>query len=292
MTCQHCQTWNLDDDHRCSRCGRRLKSTSSRISPERYPIAATATARAYDMVPDPAPQTAVDIHPPLSQAGQQPLFSLTPVSRVIPFDSLTSPATRESIRARAAEIARPAPLRTGKVEVSPRNTRSESGKGRSRGEQQRLDFFGQSEVLTQPQSTIICDAPVAPNILRMEAALVDGLLMAVGCLVAAATFRFLAGPIALDKHALPFVSVVLVTIPFLYKLLWAFTGSDSVGMRVAGLRLVDFDGNPPSRERRYQRMFGSIISLMAAGMGLIWAIVDEDALTWHDHMSSTFPTIL
>jgi uncharacterized RDD family membrane protein YckC len=62
-------------------------------------------------------------------------------------------------------------------------------------------------------------------------------------------------------------------------------------MQMAGLRLVDFDGNPPSQERRYQRVFGSVISLLAAGIGLVWALVDEDSLTWHDHMSNTFPTI-
>jgi uncharacterized RDD family membrane protein YckC len=80
-------------------------------------------------------------------------------------------------------------------------------------------------------------------------------------------------------------------VPVLYKLLWTVAGRDTVGMSVAGVRLVDFDGNPPSRERRYQRLLGSFISALAGGIGLIWALVDEDRLTWHDHMSSTFPTI-
>jgi uncharacterized RDD family membrane protein YckC len=62
-------------------------------------------------------------------------------------------------------------------------------------------------------------------------------------------------------------------------------------MRKAGLQLVDFDGNPPSQARRYLRLFGSILSFLAAGIGLIWSLVDEDRLTWHDHISSTFPTI-
>jgi hypothetical protein len=31
--------------------------------------------------------------------------------------------------------------------------------------------------------------------------------------------------------------------------------------------------------------------LLAAGTGLIWALVDEDSLTWHDHISGTFPTL-
>jgi uncharacterized RDD family membrane protein YckC len=62
-------------------------------------------------------------------------------------------------------------------------------------------------------------------------------------------------------------------------------------MQRVGVRLVDFDGNPPSQKRRYQRLFGSILSFLAAGVGLIWALVDEDSLTWHDHISATFPTI-
>jgi uncharacterized RDD family membrane protein YckC len=80
-------------------------------------------------------------------------------------------------------------------------------------------------------------------------------------------------------------------VPVLYKLVWTVAGRDSIGMSFAGLRLVDFDGNPPSSERRYQRMFGSFLSLLAAGTGLIWALVDEDSLTWHDHISGTFPTL-
>ena len=43
--------------------------------------------------------------------------------------------------------------------------------------------------------------------------------------------------------------------------------------------------------RRYQRLLGSMISVLAGGMGLIWVFLDQDCLTWHDHISSTFPTI-
>src|SRR3954451_17235700 len=78
MTCQHCQTWILDDDHRCRRCGRRIRNTPSRISPTTYPIAATATAPAYDFPPEEveasAPGSAANVHPE-PRPGQQPLFS-------------------------------------------------------------------------------------------------------------------------------------------------------------------------------------------------------------------------
>lgn len=291
MTCQHCQTWILDGDHRCRRCGRRVRSTPSRISPETYPIAATATARDYDY--DIQPQATVGrptAHAPqrAPETGQQPLFS-TPAfdPRVISFDSLTSPAEREAIRERGASLVRPAPVKSGKVEV--RRVRSRNPRS---ADQRRLDFFGQEEVLVQPQSNIICDAPVAPAGLRIHAAAIDTLLMIAGCAFGAVMFSYEGGRVSFDKHAAPWFAVAIVTVLLLYKLLWTFAGADTLGMRCAGLRLVDFDGNPPSQERRYQRLLGGVISFLAAGIGLIWSLVDEDGLTWHDHISSTFPTIV
>ncbi len=266
----------------------------SRISPETFPIAATATAPAYDYEPAPEPR--------VWEAGQAQLFpSEAAKPRVVPFDSLTSPAERESIRARAeahrpfdarrgrsetTEITRPAPVKTARVEVrhaKPRKTKSL--------DQRTLDFQGQQEVLSPPQSNIICDAPVAPAALRVEAAFLDGLLIALGYALAGGLFLYLGGHISADRHSAPFLLMALVTLPLVYKLLWTAAGHDSIGMQKAGIRLVDFDGNPPSQRRRFQRLAGSILSLLAAGVGLIWALLDQDGLTWHDHISSTFPTI-
>lgn len=290
MTCQHCQTWVLDDDHRCRRCGRRVRSTPSRISPNTYPIAATATAPAYDLDINDEPVTAREQAPVTGtdpRTEQQPLFSSPVIApRVISFDSLTTPAEKEAIRARAADLSRPAPLKTAKVELRharPRRSRS--------ADQRRLDFLGEEEVLVQPQSNIICDAPVAPPSLRMQAAFIDAAWMAAGCVFGIVLFLWEGGQLSFDKHVLPFFALAIITIPFFYKLLWAFAGRDTAGMRSAGLRLVDFDGNPPSQSRRYQRLFGSILSLLAAGIGLVWSLFDEDNLTWHDHISGTFPTI-
>ena len=289
MTCQHCQTWILDDDHRCRRCGRRVRSTPARISPNTYPIAAAATAPAYEYHSATAVAAETQaVEPAATPAGQQALFN-TPAfdPRIIPFDSLTTQAERESIRARAAEIARPAPLKTERVEaprVRARKTLSP--------DQRRLDFAGPEQALPLPQSSIICDAPVAPVALRMQAATVDGLLMALGCTFGVALFELLGGQLFLDKHAAPFFILAVLTVPLFYKLLWTMTGRDSMGMRKAGLQLVDFDGNRPSQARRYQRLCGTLLSFLAAGIGMVWALVDEDGLTWHDHISGTFPTIV
>lgn len=288
MTCQHCQTWILDGEHRCSRCGRRVRSTPPRVSPAKYPIAATATARAYDFQTEVDEAEEVEAEKKLPEAGQQPLFpNPSAEPRVIPFDSLTTPAERESIRARAAEVLRPEPVKTGKVEVRPARRR----KPRS-SHQGQLEFLGPEHGQHRPQSSIICDAPVAPAALRIRAALIDAGAMALGCAFGMGLFAYEGGPFTLDKHLLPFFALAFITVPVLYKLLWTLVGRDTIGMQHAGIQLVDFDGNPPSLERRYQRLLGSSISLLAAGMGMIWAMVDEDGLTWHDHMSSTFPTLL
>ncbi len=275
MNCEYCQTWILDDDHRCSRCGRRVRSVRGT-----YPVSKDATARVHEL--DALAQPSKAAPPEAGKAGQQALFQNPNPSRLVAFESLTSPEERESIRARAAS------QEMGKrAKVEARRARPARG---SAG-QQRLDFFGQEEILTPPQSNIICDAPVAPIALRVEAALIDGLITLLPALAGLALFLYEGGHLSFNKHVLPFWMAAFLTVPVLYKLLWTIAGRDSIGMSFAGLRLVDFDGHPPSSERRYQRMFGSFLSVLAAGTGLIWALVDEDALTWHDHISGTFPTL-
>ncbi len=285
MTCQHCQTWILDGDHRCQRCGRRVRSTPSRISPATYPIAAAATARAYAFDPDSQAEAAVPVGDASvsAHAGQQSLFA-TPSNdaRVISLSSFMSPADRDAILVRAAE--RPAPLKTARVE-SKRARAKRSGLP----DQHSLEFQSLAENLTQPR-TQICDAPVASPAIRVEAALIDTLFIAAGCGIGAALFLYVGGNLKVDKHMLLFAIAALLTVPLLYKLLWAFAGQDTIGTQWAGLELVDFDGRRPSRGRRFQRVLGSILSLLAAGIGMIWALVDEDKLTWHDHISETFPT--
>jgi uncharacterized RDD family membrane protein YckC len=268
-----------------------MRNTPSRISPETYPIAATATAPAYDYGVE---SSAVNREQGHDNGGtvavaQQALFA-APVTdaRVIPFDALTSATQRDRIRARAAEIPRPAPLKAERIEA-PRGRAKAVAKSRPT-EQRHLDFLGQQPA--HPESNIICDAPIAPPGLRVRAALVDAILMATGCAVAASLFKLFGGPDSIDRHIAPFLLLAVATVPFAYKLLWAFAGRDTVGMRTAGLQLVDFDGNPPSQARRYQRLLGTLLSFLAVGLGLIWVLVDEDGLTWHDHISSTFPTIV
>ena len=288
MTCQACQTWNSEEDHRCRRCGRRLRATPTRLPRDSYPIAATALAYQPEPVAESSSfaETSLSGHEVLPETGgQQILFTTPQEPRVIPFDQLTSATERESIRARIAQ-SRPAPVKTGKVEVSPRRNK----KAKSGERQQNLDFLNAHDVIATPASPIQCAAPVAPPGLRFHAAVLDGAMVLLGSAAFLGVFRLVTGTIPLDRHALIAYAAGVLAVALTYKLVWCFADSDTFGMSATGLRLVDLDGNPAPRKRRFWRSGSSFLSLGAVGLGLIWTFADADSLAWHDHISGTFPT--
>ena len=227
------------------------------------------------------------VNPVAETTPQRTLFANPNPSRLVSFETFASPAERESIRARANEINRPEPLKQGKVEIKHAKPRRKVS-----SDQQMLDFFGSEEVVSPPQSHIICNAPVAPCSLRIQASVIDGLIMLAGMALIFTGLVYVGGDHFLDKRSIGFLLAALITVPLFYKGMWAYAGLDSYGTTAAGLRLVDFDGNPPTKLQRYQRLIGSVVSTLACTIGLLWALVDADCLTWHDHISGTFPTFI
>ena len=306
MTCQFCQTWNTDEEHRCRRCGRRLNSASARISPGTYPIAATARAQVFDTATAPALNRAQPSEtlpesepgrraPEHVQSGQPLLFDAPTDSRVVSVDSMRSPIEREAIRARAAEAIRPAPPRVQRAEVSRqerRTTAPRSSKPRGGNEsQQRFEFTHQQAARTTPHPNIVCEAPIAPVGMRLHAIAIDGLIIALGWIAALAPFLYFGGLPALDKTTALWFAALFAAVSISYRLIWILSGQDSIGMQVARIRLVDFYGNRPRQTARYHRLIGTLISVLPAGLGLLWTFVDEDGLMWQDHISNTFPSL-
>ena len=206
-------------------------------------------------------------------------------SKVIPIPTLTPLHPYHRDTARSAQ-RRPAPRSS--AQTRPQHRRSDFQQSHI---QQSLGFHeAPAEVRVQPGETIDCDAPVAAPTHRLVAAAVDGSLILVGVGVFLAIFFLSGGQVALDRQALSFLLGVTAVIALFYRALWCLADGDSPGMRFAGLRLVDFDGRRPDREQRGIRQVASLLSLLSAGLGLVWALVDEENLTWHDHISKTFPT--
>ncbi len=105
------------------------------------------------------------------------------------------------------------------------------------------------------------------------------------------TFHLMGGMFHLNRQTIPFFVGVFGTLALFYSLLWIWSGRDTLGMRWTKLRLIDFDGHPASRRDRLLRLLGACVSASAGGAGLLWALMDEEKLTWHDHISKTFPTL-
>ena len=81
-----------------------------------------------------------------------------------------------------------------------------------------------------------------------------------------------------------------VLIGLLYHTIFLAVRGETPGMGFAGLQLVDFDGRRTTDEQLHMRIIGAFLSVLPAGLGLFWALVDEESLTWQDRISHTFPT--
>ncbi len=60
------------------------------------------------------------------------------------------------------------------------------------------------------------------------------------------------------------------------------------GMKYAGIGLCTLDGLTPSRAQRCRRLMALLLSVLPLGLGLVWALFDDDHLTWHDRLSRTY----
>jgi uncharacterized RDD family membrane protein YckC len=180
--------------------------------------------------------------------------------------------------------------RTRPANPRPANARTVR---RSLDTQQSLDFYADNPpqtLGTEVHAVIYCDAPVALPAHRMIAAAFDASMVLIAVGVFLGIFFLSGGMLELSKQNAPFLIAVAALMALFYRFLWVLGNGESPGMRFAGLRLVNFDGRAPDRDQRAFRQISSVLSLLSAGLGLVWALVDEESLTWHDHISKTFPT--
>jgi uncharacterized RDD family membrane protein YckC len=131
--------------------------------------------------------------------------------------------------------------------------------------------------------------PVAELRERSRALLID--LLCVGLAFAAflGIFLMLGGRLSFGK---PEATIFAATLFFFYGAYFAlFTalGGATPGMYFRGLSAVNFDGTPAAPRALAWRSFGYLVS-GATVIGFLWALWDEDHLTWHDRISQTYLT--
>ena len=129
---------------------------------------------------------------------------------------------------------------------------------------------------------------LAPLSRRALAALVDGALIfgtfLVAGLVAAANIDQPYVPRLLEFGAL----AGLLLDRALYQALFFTFAEATPGMKYAGISLCTFDGQVPNRVQMQGRVGALLLSVLPLGVGLAWALFDEDHLTWHDRLSGTY----
>jgi uncharacterized RDD family membrane protein YckC len=139
------------------------------------------------------------------------------------------------------------------------------------------------------EAAIYCDWQAASLAHRTLATVLDLSMIAIGMGVFLMVFYFGGGELTFNRITIPLYFAAPVAIALLYELLWSLAGGETPGMKWTELRLLDFDGHAPNPKQRVFRVAGTFLSLLAGGMGILWAIFDEENLTWHDHISKTFP---
>ncbi len=136
-----------------------------------------------------------------------------------------------------------------------------------------------------PQAPAIELASVSRRIL---AGVVDGTLVA-GALVAAAALAANNASGLPGLHAIEIGSLAALLIAgAAYKVLFFTLARATPGMKYARLALCTFDGGIPTRAQRWARLAALLLSILPVGLGFLWAIFDEQHLTWHDRISRTY----
>lgn len=148
------------------------------------------------------------------------------------------------------------------------------------------------EMLPEPWEQLLPECaglyPVASLAERRRAALIDAACLAFAYGGFLALFGSLGGHFALSKLN---AAVYFFTFAFVYLQyfgLFTIFGGTTPGMMIGGLQVATFSGEEPGLRHLLFRAAGYLLSAGTLFLGFLWALWDEDALTWHDRISRTY----
>jgi uncharacterized RDD family membrane protein YckC len=95
------------------------------------------------------------------------------------------------------------------------------------------------------------------------------------------------GPGVLDFPSILNFFALLLLIYFLYSFFFLVISGCTIGMMAAGLHVVNKRGANPGVFQILVRCFGYLISILFAGIGLIWAFLDSEGQCLHDRLTNT-----
>jgi uncharacterized RDD family membrane protein YckC len=138
------------------------------------------------------------------------------------------------------------------------------------------------------------DLPLQPAQIsrRVCSALIDCVLVSAALAIVAAVIHKFHPELMLTKPVLLATAGVAVAFWGIYQYLFVMYCGETVGMRMMKIRLSTFTGKVPHWRQRRSRVVNLYFSTASLLMGLLWALVDVDALCWHDRISQTYLTAI
>jgi len=100
-------------------------------------------------------------------------------------------------------------------------------------------------------------------------------------------FSSLGGQFTLSKLNAAVYTTTFAIVYLQYFALFTIFGGTTPGMMMRGLQVVSFSGEPPTPRQMLLRSAGYMLSAGTFFLGFLWAMWDEDELTWHDRLSRT-----
>jgi len=145
----------------------------------------------------------------------------------------------------------------------------------------------QAQVTEDERKSLTGLHPVASMDDRRLAAMIDFccLLFAYGGFLM--LFGSLGGQFTLSKLTAAVYATTFAIVYLQYFALFTIFGGTTPGMMMRGLQVISFSGEPPTPRQMFLRSAGYILSAGTFFLGFLWAMWDEDELTWHDRLSRT-----
>lgn len=141
----------------------------------------------------------------------------------------------------------------------------------------------------EPAAVDELDLPlcVAPMGQRFLAGCADALIVMIASFVfLGIVLRHVPAPDGRLGYAL--VALLPVTLWSIYEYLFLVHCATTPGMQLAGLSLASFGAEIIRRRTRRARALACMLSTFPLALGLIWALLDDDTLCWHDRISRTY----
>ena len=268
MRCPKCAYISFDTGERCRNCG------------YDFSLADEATASLDPPVRDTAEGPLVDLVLPQKSTGDTgridlPLFGDQASSDVAPLVQPTpAPRAPLSVRRRTPDIV--------KARTTVRSHRDSSP---------TLDLGSNASTHTDTTGAVGAGPTweVAGLARRMTAGLIDVLVLGlVGVAVLYFTLR-LTGLSPQQAGSLPTapLAAFLLLVYGGYFLAFTMAGGQTIGKMATHIRVVGAGSIQVSPQAACARTAGSVLSLLAIGLGYVVAIADGERRAWHDRLAAT-----